>query len=132
MIILLHVCKFLLNKNHSFIFAGTLDEMNLPHTCLQWAGIPLASIWGQENNALGRIDLPVMFGEGDCTEHIHFNVVNIMYQYNIILGRVYLNKLNSTSVDFKFSAFWMGNSNNYSNYMRFVQLCAKTGVSSLL
>lgn len=55
------------------------------HSPQRLGGKPLA--------ALDQIDLSVMFGEGPSTrtESIMFNVVDIPYQYNIILGRVTVN-----------------------------------------
>ena len=74
--------------------ASALVEMGIPRSHLTPAGIPLLGFGGEPVPALGKIELPVEFEDGGLKrkEDIVFDVVDIPYQYNVILGRVTLNK----------------------------------------
>src|SRR6266498_1565943 len=59
---------------------------------------PLVGFGGKPIHALGRISLPVTFGElpNVRIEDILFDVVDMHYQYNIIFGRAVLNVFKAT------------------------------------
>lgn len=68
--------------------------MKLDRVDLRQSGNPLFGFGGRRIDALGQRDLYVTFGEGDMerTELITFDVVDIPYPYNVILGHNMLNK----------------------------------------
>jgi hypothetical protein len=76
------------------IFSSTFDRMNIDSNLLQPAEIPLIGFGGQRVNALGKIPLPVSFGDltNPRLENITFDVVEMNYPYLAIFGRGFLNK----------------------------------------
>jgi len=76
------------------IFSSTFDRMNIDRNLLQPADIPLIGFGGKRVNALGKITLPVSFGDlsNPRTESVTFNVVEMNYPYNAIFGRGIINK----------------------------------------
>ena len=76
------------------MFSSTFKEMGIPTSLLQAPGVPLVGFGGEPVAALGRIDLPVTFSSDgrSRTENVTFDVVDMPYQYNVIMGRVSLNK----------------------------------------
>ena len=68
--------------------------MNIDRNLLQPLDIPLIGFGGKRVNALGKISLPVSFGDtsNPRTEHITFNVVEMNYPYLAIFGRGLINK----------------------------------------
>ena len=76
------------------IFSSTFDRMNIDRNLLQPADIPLIGFGGKRVNALGKITLPVSFGDlsNPRTESITFDVVEMNYPYNAIFGRGLINK----------------------------------------
>jgi hypothetical protein len=85
------VTKILVDTGSSAVifFASTFDSMKLDIKLLQPAGNPLFGFRGQQVRAIGKITLPVTFGDHqNCrTEHITFDVVHMYYSYNAIFGR---------------------------------------------
>ena len=75
------------------IFAETLKNMGIPVGNLLPSDFPLVGFGGKPIHALGRISLPVTFGElpNVIIEDIVFDVIDVRYQYNIIFERVVLN-----------------------------------------
>jgi hypothetical protein len=63
--------------------------MKLDRNLLQPAGRPLYGFGGKQVKAIGKITLPATFGDrnNSRTEHISFNVVDMLYNYNEIFGR---------------------------------------------
>ena len=63
--------------------------MKLDRNLLQLAGRPLYGFEGKQVKAMGKITLPVTFGDqnNSRTEHITFDVVDMLYNYNAIFGR---------------------------------------------
>jgi hypothetical protein len=63
--------------------------MKLDTDLLQLAGHPLYGFGGKQVNIVGKIILPVTFGDqhNSRTEHITFDVVDMLYNYNAIFGR---------------------------------------------
>ena len=80
------------------IFSSTFDRMNIDHNLLQSLDIPLIGFGGKTVNALGKIALPVSFGDtsNPRTEYIIFDVVEMNYPYFTIFCRG-LSKLLFTS-----------------------------------
>ena len=76
------------------IFASTFDRMNIDRNLLQLANVPLIGFGGKRVNALGKITLPVSFGDlsNPRTEPVTFDVVEMNYPYNAIFGRSLMNK----------------------------------------
>ena len=68
--------------------------MNIDRNLLQPADIPLIGFGGKRVNALGKITLPVSFGDlsNPMTESITFDVMEMNYPYNAIFGRGLINK----------------------------------------
>ena len=76
------------------IFSSTFDRMNIDRNLLQPADVPLISFGGKRVNALGKITLPVSFGDlsNPRIEHVTFDIVEMNYPYNAIFGRGLMNK----------------------------------------
>ena len=68
--------------------------MNIDRNLLQPADILLIGFGGKRVNALGKITLPVSFGDlsNPRTELVSFDVVEMNYPYNAIFGRGLINK----------------------------------------
>ena len=68
--------------------------MNIDRNLLQPADVPLIGFGGKRVNALGKITLPVSFGDlsNPRTEPVTFDVVEMNYPYNAIFGRGLMNK----------------------------------------
>ena len=71
------------------LFVSTFDNMKLDRNLLQPAGRPLYGFRGKQVKAIGKITLPVTFGDqnNSRTEHITFDVVDMLYNYNAIFSR---------------------------------------------
>ena len=76
------------------IFSDTFDKMGIDRSLLQPSDIPLMGFGGKRVNAIGKLSLPVSFGDtaNARTEHITFDVVEMPYPYRAILGRGTINK----------------------------------------
>ncbi|XP_072147898.1 uncharacterized protein [Setaria viridis] len=70
------------------IFTNTFREMKINPHLLEPVEVPLLGFDGRLVKALGKISLPVSFGNLDNarTEHITFDVVEMCYPYFAILG----------------------------------------------
>lgn len=66
---------------------------------LQPAGNPLFGFWGKATLPLDKIVLPLSFGTGPNarTEHITFDIIDMVYPYNTILGRGTMNTFEAAS-----------------------------------
>ncbi|XP_072147937.1 uncharacterized protein [Setaria viridis] len=80
------------------IFTNTFTEMKIDPHLLEPAEVLLLGFGGKPVKALGKISLPVLFGNLDNarTEHITFDVVEMCYPYFAILGRGFINKMDAT------------------------------------
>lgn len=78
------------------IFANTFDQMKLGRNQLLPSESPLVEFGGRKIEALGKISLPVSFGNqhNARTEYITFDVMDLHYPYNAIFGRGFTNKFN--------------------------------------
>jgi hypothetical protein len=76
------------------IFSSTFDCMNIDRNLLQPADIPLIRFGGKMVNALGKISLPVSFGDtsNPRTNYVTFDVVEMNYPYLAIFARGLINK----------------------------------------
>jgi hypothetical protein len=81
-------------SSDDIIFSITFDRMNINRNLLQPTEIPLIGFGGKRVNALGKIPLPVSFGDltNLRTKNITFDVVEMHYPYLAIFGRGFLNK----------------------------------------
>lgn len=63
------------------IFSSTFDRMNLDRRLLQPTEIPLIGFGGKRVNALGKISLPISFGDlnNPRTENITIDIVEMNY-----------------------------------------------------
>ena len=79
------------------LISSTFDNMKLDRNLLQPAGCPLYGFGGKQVKAIGKITLLVTFGDqnNSKTEHITFNVVDMLYNYNAIFGRGVTNVFNA-------------------------------------
>jgi hypothetical protein len=76
------------------IFTDAYDKMGLSRNLLQPPDTPLYGFGGCVIHAIGKVSLPVSFGtvQNARTEYLFFDVVEMYYPYNGILGRGFLNK----------------------------------------
>ena len=84
------VTRILVDTSSStdILFASTFDNMKLERKLLQLAGRLLYGFGGKQVKAIGKITLPVTFGDqnNSRTEHITFDMVDMLYSYNAIFG----------------------------------------------
>jgi hypothetical protein len=80
------------------IFVSAFDQMKLIRGQLQPSNTPLIGFGGKQVNALGKISLPVSFGDQENTRtgYVTFNIVDLYYPYNAIFARGFANKFNMT------------------------------------
>ena len=85
------VTRILVDTSSSvdILFASTFDNMKLDRILLRPARRPLYGFGGKQVKATGKITLPVTFDDqsNSRTEHITFDVVDMLYNYNAIFGR---------------------------------------------
>jgi hypothetical protein len=76
------------------VFTDAFDKMGLSKDLLQPPDTPLYGFRGRVIHVLGKVVLPVSFGtvQNARTEYLSFDVVEMYYSYNGILGRGFLNK----------------------------------------
>jgi hypothetical protein len=76
------------------IFADAYDKMGLNWNLLQPPDTPLYGFGGRVIHAIGKVSLLVSFStvQNARTEYLSFDVVEMYYLYNGILGRGFLNK----------------------------------------
>jgi hypothetical protein len=75
------------------IFAKAFRQMQEPEDKICDATRPLCVFGGRQIVALGKITMPVTFGfvHNTRTEHVIFDIVDMEYPYNAIIGRGTLN-----------------------------------------
>jgi hypothetical protein len=76
------------------LFLKTFEKMNLSQHMLHPPEYPLQGFGGKPIKPVGKISLPVSFGDLDNarTENLTFDVVDIYHPYLAIFGRGFLNK----------------------------------------
>jgi hypothetical protein len=77
------------------IFLHAFDQMGINHILLQPANNPLHGFRGKGTFPLGKIELPLSVGTNHNTrsEHVTFDIIDMVYPYNAIMGRGSINKL---------------------------------------
>lgn len=80
------------SSSADIIFADAFDRMDLDRNFLQPSETLLYGFSGRVIRAIGKISLPVSLGtvQNARTEYISFDVVEMYYPYNGILGRGFL------------------------------------------
>jgi hypothetical protein len=75
------------------IFAKAFKQMQEPEHKIHDATHPLCGFEGRQIVALGKITMPVTFGfvHNARTEQVVFDIVDMEYPYNAIIGRGTLN-----------------------------------------
>jgi hypothetical protein len=75
------------------IFAKAFRQMQEPEDTIHGATHPLCGFGGRQVVALGKITMPVTFGfvNNTRTEQVVFDIVDMEYPYNAIIGRGTLN-----------------------------------------
>jgi hypothetical protein len=70
--------------------------MKLNRGQLQPSDTSLTEFGGKQVNVLGKISLPVSFGDQENvrTEHVTLDIVDLYYPYNAIFGKGFANKFN--------------------------------------
>jgi hypothetical protein len=96
--IILHVNrKTILHVNSSqadIIFLHAFDRMGISHSLLKPVDNPLYGFGSKGTFAVGKIELPLSFGVAPNarSEQVTFDIVDMVYPYNAIMGRGSLNK----------------------------------------
>jgi hypothetical protein len=80
----------------NILFLKTFEKMNLSQHMLHLPEYPLQGFGGIPIKPVGKISLPVCFGDLDnaSTETLTFDVVGIYHSYLAIFGRGFMNKFN--------------------------------------
>jgi hypothetical protein len=75
------------------IFATAFRQIQEPEDKIHDATHPLCGFGGRQITTLGKIKMPVTFGfvHNTRTEHVVFDIVDLEYPYNAIIGRGTLN-----------------------------------------
>jgi hypothetical protein len=76
------------------IFLRAFDRMGTNHSLLKPADNPLYSFGGKGTFHVGKIELPLSFGTMPSarSEQVTFDIVDMVYLYNAIMGRGSINK----------------------------------------
>jgi hypothetical protein len=76
------------------IFLHAFDRMGISHSLLKPADNPLYGFGGKGTFPVGKIELPLSFGAAPNarSEQVTFDIVDIIYPYNAIMGRGSINK----------------------------------------
>jgi hypothetical protein len=75
------------------IFLHAFDRMGISHNLLKPSGIPLYGFGGKGTFPVGKIELPLSFGvaPNGRSEQVTFDIVDMVYPYNAIMGRGSIN-----------------------------------------
>jgi hypothetical protein len=76
------------------IFLHAFDRMGISHSSLKPSDNPLYGFGGKGTFPMGKIELPLSFGVAPNarSEQVTFNIVDMVYLYNAIMGRGSINK----------------------------------------
>jgi hypothetical protein len=71
------------------IFLHAFDRMGISHNLLKLADNPLYGFRGKWTFPIGKIELPLSFGTAPNarSEQVTFDIVDMVYPYNAIMGR---------------------------------------------
>jgi hypothetical protein len=77
------------------IFLHDFDRMGISHSLLKPADNPLYGFVGKGTPPIGKIEIPLSFGTTPNTrsEQVTFDIVDMVYPYNAIMGQRSINKL---------------------------------------
>jgi hypothetical protein len=76
------------------IFLHAFDRMGISHSLLKPLDNPLYGFGGKGTFPMGKIELPLSFGVAPNarSEHVTFDIVDMVYPYNTIMGQGSINK----------------------------------------
>jgi hypothetical protein len=76
------------------IFLHAFDRMAISHSLLKPSDNPLYGFGGKGTFPVGKIELPLSFGVAPNarSEQVTFDIVDMVYPYNAIMGRGSINK----------------------------------------
>jgi hypothetical protein len=76
------------------IFLHAFDRMGISHNLLKPSDNPLYGLGGKGTFPVGKIELPLSFGVAPNarSEQVTFDIVDMVYPYNAIMGRGSINK----------------------------------------
>jgi hypothetical protein len=79
------------------IFLHAFDHMGIRHSLLKLAGNPSIAGW-KWTFPLGKIELPLSLSTAPNarSKQITYNIVNMVYPYNAIMGQGFINNLEAT------------------------------------
>jgi hypothetical protein len=82
------------DNQDDIIFLHAFDRMGISHTLLKPADNPLYGFGGKGTFPVGKIELPLSFGVAPNarSEQVAFDIVDMVYPYNAIMGRGSINK----------------------------------------
>jgi hypothetical protein len=80
------------------IFLHAFDRMGISHSLLKPSDNPLYGFGGKGTFPVGKIELPLSFGVAPNarSEQVTFDIVDMVYPYNAIMGRGSINKFEAT------------------------------------
>jgi hypothetical protein len=88
--------KVLVNNGSQadIIFLHTFNHMGISHSLLKPTDNPLYEFGGNGTFPIGKIELPLSFGVAPSvrSEQVTFDIVDMVYPYNAIMGRGSINK----------------------------------------
>jgi hypothetical protein len=88
--------KVLVNNGSQadIIFLHAFDRMGISHSLLKPSDNPLYGFGGKGTFPVGKIELPLSFGVAPNarSEQVTFDIVDMVYPYNAIMGRGSINK----------------------------------------
>jgi hypothetical protein len=88
--------KLVDNDNQAdIIFLHAFDRMGINHSLLKPADNPIYGFGGKVTFLVGKIELPLSFGVAPSarSEKVTFDIVDMVYPYNAIMGCGSINKL---------------------------------------
>jgi hypothetical protein len=76
------------------IFLHAFDRMGISHSLLKPSDNPLYGFGGKDTFPVGKIELPLSFGVAPNarSEQVTFDIVDMVYPYNAIMGQGSINK----------------------------------------
>jgi hypothetical protein len=104
MVIEINIVEWIIRKvlvdngsSAAILFLKTFEKMNLSQHMLHPPEYPLQGFRGKPIKPVGKISLPVSFGDLDNarTETLIFDVVDIYHPYLAIFGRGFMNKFDA-------------------------------------
>jgi hypothetical protein len=82
----------------NIIFLHAFDRMGISHNLLKPIDNPLYGFGGKGTFPIGKIELPLSFVVAPNTwrEQVTFDILDMVYPYNAIMGRGSINKFEAT------------------------------------